>query len=307
MSFAYLALYTGDYLRDTRHLTPMRHGVYLLLLMHCWDQRGPLPLDEEDCAGIANCRSADELAALRYVLNRFFIRMEDGFYNKRMQAEIEKAHAIHLKRKDAGAKGYQAKAKHLPSKSLASASTTTTTTIPPPPPPPAPAKPLAPGAVAPSPSGRAEPSLAEQKEHPPEVIDTTVGVPVPRASKNRQVNGHNREGKTSGVWQAYSTAYVDRYGIEPVRNAKVNAMLGKLVERLGIEEAPQVSAWYVGHQERMDYVRARHCVDLLLRDAEGLRTEWKRGEAVTATQARMTDETATRVNVFRKLMNETKG
>ncbi len=127
MSFAFLPLYTGDYLRDTRHLTPLKHGVYLLLLMHSWDQKGPLPLDEQECAGIANCRSADEVDALRYILDRYFIRMDDGWYSKRMQAEIERASAISNKRKSAGAKGYQAKAKQLLSKSLASASTLTPT------------------------------------------------------------------------------------------------------------------------------------------------------------------------------------
>jgi uncharacterized protein YdaU (DUF1376 family) len=129
MSFAYLALYTGDYLRDTRHLTPLRHGVYLLLLMHSWDSRGPVPLDEQEAAGIANCRSADEVDALRYVLQKFFTKMEDGWYNRRIQLEIERAHAIGLKRSVAGAKGYQAKAKQMLSKCLARASNTTTTTI----------------------------------------------------------------------------------------------------------------------------------------------------------------------------------
>lgn len=129
MSFAFLALYTGDYLRDTRHLTPLKHGVYLLLLMHCWDSRGPVPLDEQECAGIANCRSADEIEALRYVLEKYFTRMEDGWYNHRIQAEIERAQAISSKRKDAGFKGYLARAKQLPSKRYASASTTTPTTI----------------------------------------------------------------------------------------------------------------------------------------------------------------------------------
>lgn len=128
MSFAFLPMYTGDYFRDTRHLSPLRHGVYLQLLFYCWDQRGPLPLDEQECAGIANCRSQDDVEALRYILNRFFIKMDDGWYNKRMQREIERANAISLKRKSAGAKGYQAKAKHLPSKRVASASTLTTTT-----------------------------------------------------------------------------------------------------------------------------------------------------------------------------------
>ncbi len=129
MSFAYLALYTGDYLRDTRHLTPLKHGVYLLLLMHCWDSRGPVPLDEQECAGIANCRSADEIDALRYILAKYFTKMDDGHYNRRIQLEIERANAISNARSGAGKKGYEAKAKQLLSKSQASASTPTTTTI----------------------------------------------------------------------------------------------------------------------------------------------------------------------------------
>lgn len=120
MSFAYLPLYTGDYLRDTRHLTPLRHGIYLLALMHCWDSKGPMPLDEQECSGVCNCRSADEIDALRYILNRYFIRMEDGHYNARMQREVERSEAISGVRSDAGKKGYQAKAKQLLGKSLAS-------------------------------------------------------------------------------------------------------------------------------------------------------------------------------------------
>lgn len=127
MSFAFMPIYTGDYLRDTRHLTPAKHGIYFLLLMHCWDQKGPLPLDEQECAGIANCRSADEVESLRYILTKFFIRMDDGFYNRRMQTEIERAENISHARSDAGRKGYQAKAKQLLSKCLASASTPTPT------------------------------------------------------------------------------------------------------------------------------------------------------------------------------------
>lgn len=144
MSFAFLALYTGDYLRDTRGLSPLAHGIYLLLLMFQWDTRGPLPKDEQDIAGIANCRSSDEIEALRRVLNRFFIRMDDGYYNPRMQREIERACALSLKRKYAGAKGYQAIAKHLHGKSPASAQQQP---LPPPPPPPSPSPPQKPVAI----------------------------------------------------------------------------------------------------------------------------------------------------------------
>lgn len=128
MSFAFVPFYSGDYLRDTRHLSPLRHGIYFLLLLHCWDQKGPLPLDEQECAGIANCRSSDEIDALRYVIGRYFVTMQDGHYNQRMQKEIERAAVISLERSEAGKKGYQAKAKQLLSKSKASATTLTTTT-----------------------------------------------------------------------------------------------------------------------------------------------------------------------------------
>lgn len=137
MSFAFMPVYTGDYLRDTRHLTPLKHGIYLMLLMHCWDQKGPLPRDEQECAGIANCRSADEVDALRYVLSRYFTLMEDGWYNKRMQLEVERAESISTKREDAGRRGAnermrrfresQALAKQLLNKSQASDATPTPT------------------------------------------------------------------------------------------------------------------------------------------------------------------------------------
>lgn len=130
MSFAYLPLYTGDYLRDTRHLTPLRHGVYLLLLIHCWDTREPVPLDEQEAAGIANCRSADEVEALRYVLNRYFICAEDGWYNERMVQEIERAEALSKVWSNAGKRGAEARirvrqAKAKPRLSQGQASATT--------------------------------------------------------------------------------------------------------------------------------------------------------------------------------------
>jgi uncharacterized protein YdaU (DUF1376 family) len=102
MSFAYMPFYTGDYLRDTRHLTPLKHGIYLLLLMHCWDQKGPVPLDEQEAAGIANCRSSDEIDSLKYILNRFFVQMDDGWYNKRMTNVIVSWEIISKKRSKAG-------------------------------------------------------------------------------------------------------------------------------------------------------------------------------------------------------------
>jgi uncharacterized protein YdaU (DUF1376 family) len=116
MSFAFMPFFTGDYLRDTRHLTPAKHGIFLLLLMHCWDQKGPVPIDEQEAAGIANCRSADEIESLRYILLKYFVRMDDGWYNRRMQAEVERSDALSGKRREAGKIGAAARVKQLPQK-----------------------------------------------------------------------------------------------------------------------------------------------------------------------------------------------
>ena len=119
MSFAYMPFFTGDYLRDTRHLTMSEHGCYVLLLMHCWDQKGPVPLDERKILGICNARSGDEIEAMRRVISEFFVRMSDGYYNTRMQTEIERSEILSRSRSEAGRKGYQARAKQLPNKSKA--------------------------------------------------------------------------------------------------------------------------------------------------------------------------------------------
>lgn len=133
MSFAYMPLYTGDYLRDTQHLSMLEHGAYFKLLMYCWDQKGPAPLDERKLHGICNARSKEDISAMLQVLNEFFVRCDDGWYNERMQREIERAEATSERRSDAGRKGYaakvkslkakdiQASAKQMPSKSQASA------------------------------------------------------------------------------------------------------------------------------------------------------------------------------------------
>lgn len=80
---------------------------------------------------------------------------------------------------------------------------------------------------------------------------------------------------TAGTWTAYCDAYRERYGVDPVRNAKVNGQVAQFVGRLGAD-SPQVAAFFVGLQDQF-YVKQMHPVDLLLRDAEKLRTQWATG------------------------------
>jgi len=104
------------------------------------------------------------------------------------------------------------------------------------------------------------------------------------------------------AWSRYHDAYLLRYAVEPVRNAKANALMQALARRLG-KESPEVAAYYLTHNGQV-YVRSKHALELLVRDCEGLRTEWKRGAQVTHTEARHADRTQATANAFGPLIAE---
>lgn len=152
MSFAFMPVYTGDYLRDTQHLSMSEHGAYFKMLMYCWDQQAPLPSDERRLMGICNARSTDEIEAMRRVISEFFVPMADGLYNKRMSEEIARAEQISSARRKGGlekarrtrdaVRNAQAMLKHstssappgTPTPTPTLTPTTTTTPLPPDPP-----------------------------------------------------------------------------------------------------------------------------------------------------------------------------
>ena len=85
---------------------------------------------------------------------------------------------------------------------------------------------------------------------------------------------------------------MQRYGVKPVRNAKVNDNVKALVKRLGYEEAPRVAAWYVERVSEAYVLKDSHGVGALLAKAESYHTQWARGQAVTGTAAQAADKTS---------------
>jgi len=77
------------------------------------------------------------------------------------------------------------------------------------------------------------------------------------------------------AWASYADAYELRYGIAPVRNAKVNGQMANFITRVGAE-APQIAAFFVGLEDGY-YTREMHALDALVKDAEKLRTRWATG------------------------------
>jgi hypothetical protein len=167
-------------------------------------------------------------------------------------------------------------------------------------------------------SKQSKPASASISQHKPQSAHTEAeaeaeakaipgglpGPPAPTAPSGkspRKARGSKPAAPSANLWDAYSGAYQNRYGVPPVRNASVNAHLAQVVGKLGPVESPAVAAHFVKSQNGL-YVSAMHPTNLLLRDAEKLRTEWATGRMVTRTQAQQADRTQTNFNSFAPLL-----
>ncbi|MBA0332789.1 helix-turn-helix domain-containing protein [Stenotrophomonas maltophilia] len=97
------------------------------------------------------------------------------------------------------------------------------------------------------------------------------------------------------TWTAYASAYRDRHGVAPVRNAKVNANVRQIVQRLGHSEAPLVAAWFLTVNERY-VVQNMHDLGALLAKCEAYRTQWATGRQMTQASAQQQDQTQSNAN-----------
>lgn len=87
------------------------------------------------------------------------------------------------------------------------------------------------------------------------------------------------------IWEVYFNAYRLRYGVEPVRNAQVNTQVSGLRKKLGFEDACKVVEFYLKHNDSW-YLKNTHSFGLCLKNAETLRTQMLRGQAITQNEVR---------------------
>ena len=100
-----MPFYVGDYIKDTRRLTTLEHGAYLLLIMEYW-LHGSLPVDDQELANVT-LLPIDSWREIKAKIERFF---GPNWTHKRIDAELAKADKKSMARADAGAKGGHAKA-----------------------------------------------------------------------------------------------------------------------------------------------------------------------------------------------------
>jgi uncharacterized protein YdaU (DUF1376 family) len=78
----------GDWAKKTGHLSMLEEGAYNRMVDWCYAHEKPLPLPEKDVLKCARVRSPAEKAATLRVLHEFFVLMEDGWHQTRVDRRI---------------------------------------------------------------------------------------------------------------------------------------------------------------------------------------------------------------------------
>ncbi|MFG0925964.1 helix-turn-helix domain-containing protein [Pseudomonas sp. CJQ_8] len=101
--------------------------------------------------------------------------------------------------------------------------------------------------------------------------------------------------KTFKAWANYAMAYRKRYHAWPVWNAKAGGQVGQLINRLGIDVAHHVAAYFLTVNDAR-LINGCHNLGDLLAKAEAYHTQWVTNRQMNATTARQQEQTQANIN-----------
>ncbi|WP_028635067.1 hypothetical protein [Pseudomonas parafulva] len=118
-----------------------------------------------------------------------------------------------------------------------------------------------------------------------------VPATIPRCEIPEDMPGPKDQScKTFKAWANYAMAYRSRHGAWPVWNAKAGGQIGQLVDRLGVDVAHHVAAYFVRINDSK-LVNRMHSLGDLLQNAEAYHTQWVTNRQMTGTTARQIEQT----------------
>lgn len=101
-------MYWAEYLADTRRLSTLEHGAYMLLIADYWQSGEPLPDNDAVLAKVAGLTKG-KWASIRSAIAGFFEVANGLWRHSRIDRELESAKQRYERRSSAGQKGGVAK------------------------------------------------------------------------------------------------------------------------------------------------------------------------------------------------------
>lgn len=88
----YYPHHIGDYTKDTAHLSMLEDGAYRRMMDVYYSTERPLPLESGKLYRLVRAQTTAERKAVDTILGEYFERRDDGWHQKRIDAEIAVAH-----------------------------------------------------------------------------------------------------------------------------------------------------------------------------------------------------------------------
>jgi hypothetical protein len=145
-------------------------------------------------------------------------------------------------------------------------------------------------------------SKAENLEPP--LIEAEIVNEMPYPQKTRKQPRGEKKGDEKGkglptpvteAWQAYSEAFRGKFGVDPIRNARVMGQMKHFIDRVGQADAPNILRFYLQQHDRWT-VQNGHTVAVALQQAEKLAAGYRGAKMITEGEAREIDKRQTSSN-----------
>jgi len=125
-----------------------------------------------------------------------------------------------------------------------------------------------------------------------------------KAPEKKRVKKEKPE--TVGLWQSYKDAYVNRYGVEPTRNARVNGILFQVYKRIPEDKHESLAKFYLTQTDAL-FLRSMHDVGLFLQNCEMLLTRMQSGVVVTMSKAMDAERVGNNVQASQNYLTRKRG
>jgi cell division septum initiation protein DivIVA len=135
-----------------------------------------------------------------------------------------------------------------------------------------------------------------QAESAAQTVYPVAVVEAPKATKTKT----EKQQVSADTWLAYANAYFNRYGVEPIRNAKVNGQISKFVDLVGLSMAPVLARYYINLNTPY-YLQKSHDFGLALADAQAINTQYLSGRQITRKDIQRVEASQTAANLMHDL------
>lgn len=100
-----MAIYWGDYMRDTGHLNATEHGAYFMLIKHYWCTGKPIKNNDDELWRLSCCDSKKQWTKIKHTILTFFTQVDGFLVHKRIEAELAIARSKAVERRESGKRG----------------------------------------------------------------------------------------------------------------------------------------------------------------------------------------------------------